>query len=136
MPLRARSRLCPAKAWIAPRTQFSKYHGHRGRGTTTAGPECGSTAPGARLYNSFFLLSGLFYQEALSGSRLAELTMQQPGKQKSDVEYPGGLHYEHYTCFIHHSAAYPWRGTCLIVPSLAYRTICIVLHLQQFFLNK
>ena len=24
-----------------------KYHGHWGRGTTTAGPECGSTAPGA-----------------------------------------------------------------------------------------
>ena len=30
----------------------------------------------------------------------------------------------------------PWRGTCLIVPSLAYRTICIVLHSQQYFLNK
>ena len=38
--------------------------------------------------------------------------------------------------FIHHSTAYPWRGTCIIVPSLAYRTICIVLHLQQSFLNK
>ena len=24
-----------------------KYHGHKGRGMTTAGPECGSTAPGA-----------------------------------------------------------------------------------------
>ena len=24
-----------------------KYHGHKGRGTTTARPECGSTAPGA-----------------------------------------------------------------------------------------
>ena len=30
----------------------------------------------------------------------------------------------------------PWRGTCLIVPSLAYHTICIVLHSQQFFSNK
>ena len=38
--------------------------------------------------------------------------------------------------FIHQSTAYPWRGTCLIVPSLAYRTICIVLHSQQYFLNK
>ena len=37
---------------------------------------------------------------------------------------------------MHHPTAYPWRGTCLTVPSLAYRTICIVLHLQQSFLNK
>ena len=38
--------------------------------------------------------------------------------------------------FIHHSTAYPWRGTCLIVLPLAYRTICIVLHSWQYFLNK
>ena len=38
--------------------------------------------------------------------------------------------------FIHQFAAYPWRGTCLTVPSLAYRTICIVLHSLQYFLNK
>ena len=31
----------------------------------------------------FLLLSGLLSQEALSGSRIAELTMQQPGKQKA-----------------------------------------------------
>ena len=31
----------------------------------------------------FLLLSGLLYQEALSGSRTAEHTMQQPGKQKA-----------------------------------------------------
>ena len=43
----------------------------------------------------FFLFSGLRVPEALSGSRPAELTMQQPGKQKSYDEYPGGLHYEH-----------------------------------------
>ena len=62
--------------------------------------------------------------------------MQQPGKQKSYVECPGGLYYEQYTCFTYHPAAYPWRGTCLIVPPLAYHTICIVLHLQQFFLSN
>ena len=61
---------------------------------------------------SLFFSLGLHLPEALSGSRPAELTMQQPGKEKSYDEYPGGLHYEHYTCFIHHSAAYPWRGTC------------------------
>ena len=42
-----------------------------------------------------FLSSGLRFPEALSGSRIAELTMQQPGKEKGYNEYPGGLHYEH-----------------------------------------
>ena len=60
----------------------------------------------------FFLFSGLRFLEALPGSRPAELAMQQPGKEKGYDEYPGGLHYEHYTCFTYHSAAYPWRGTC------------------------
>ena len=55
----------------------------------------------------FLLLSGLLSQEALSGSRIAELTMQQPGKQKSYVECPGGLYYEQYTCFTYHPVAYP-----------------------------
>ena len=59
---------------------------HRGRGTTTAGPECGSTTPRAPkcviLFSFFFLSSGLRLREALSGSRPAELTMQQPGKKK------------------------------------------------------
>ena len=44
---------------------------------------------------SFFLPTGLRSPEALSGSRPAELTMQQPGKEKGYDEYPGGLHYEH-----------------------------------------
>ena len=43
----------------------------------------------------FFLSSGLHLPEALSGSRPAELMMQQPGKEKGYDEYPGGLHYEH-----------------------------------------
>ena len=119
-----------------------RYHGHRGRSTTTVGPKCGLTTLGALkcvvLFFSFFLFlpTGLRLPEALSGSRPAELTMQQPGKEKGCDEYPGGLPYEHLICFKHHSAAYPWRGTCLIVPSLAYRTICIVLHSWQYFLNK
>ena len=46
----------------------------------------------------FFIIilsTGLHLPEALSGSRPAELTMQQPGKEKGYNEYPGGLHYEH-----------------------------------------
>ena len=45
---------------------------------------------------SFFILStGLRLQEALSDSRSAELTMQQPGRNKGYDEHSGGLHYEH-----------------------------------------
>ena len=44
---------------------------------------------------SFFLPTGLRSPEALSGSRPAELTMQQPGKEKGYDEHSGGLHYEH-----------------------------------------
>ena len=44
---------------------------------------------------SFFLPIGLRSPEALSGSRPAELTMQQPGKEKGYDEHSGGLHYEH-----------------------------------------
>ena len=43
----------------------------------------------------FFLPTGLRSPEVLSGIRTAELTMQQPGKEKGYDEYPGGLHYEH-----------------------------------------
>ena len=61
-----------------------KYHGHKGRGTTTACPECGSTALGAP-YSvvSFFILSGPNYSEGLSGNTLAEHTMQQPGREQA-----------------------------------------------------
>ena len=92
---------------------------------------------GSQLCHSFFFLfSGLRFPEALSGSRIAELTMQQPGKQKSYVECLGGLYNEQYTCFTYHPTARSWRGTCQIVPSLAYRTICIVLLSLQYLLNK
>ena len=65
------------------------------------GPECGLTTPGALKYVILFFLflsslpTGLRSSEALSGSRPAELTMQQPGKEKGYDQYPGGLHYEH-----------------------------------------
>ena len=49
-----RSNAAPTPALAKLRNQYYayiitlwKYHGHRGRGTTTAGPKCDSTAPGA-----------------------------------------------------------------------------------------
>ena len=62
-----------------------KYHGHKGRGTTTARPECGSTAPRGSLFCRFFfyILSGPNYSEGLSGNTLAEHTMQQPGREQA-----------------------------------------------------
>ena len=59
---------------------------------------------------SFLLPTGLRSSEALSGSRPAELTMQQPGKEKGYDEYPGGLYHEQYTCFAYYSTACPWNG--------------------------
>ena len=43
----------------------------------------------------FFLSTGLRSPETLSGGEPAELTMQQPGKDKGYDEHSGGLHYEH-----------------------------------------
>ena len=62
-----------------------KYQGHKGRGTTTARPNCGSTALGAPdfVISFFFLLSGLHSLEGLSGITIAEHTMQQPGRQQA-----------------------------------------------------
>src|SRR3954469_8034871 len=54
---------------------------------------------------------------------------------ESYVQCPGGLYNEQNTCLTYRLADLPWRGTCQIVPSLADRTICIVLLLQQPF-NK
>ena len=48
------------------------------------------------IFTLYFLPTGLRSSEALSGSRPAELTMQQPGKDKGYNEYTGGLHYEHF----------------------------------------
>ena len=48
------------------------------------------------LFTFYFLPIGLRLSEALSGSRSAELTMQQPGKDKGYNEYTGGLRYEHF----------------------------------------
>ena len=111
-----------------------KYHGHKGRGTTTARLECGSTALGAPYTAvSFFIyiLSGPNYLEGLSGNTLAEHTMQQPRRQQAKyLECPGGLYNELNVCFYLKTRSLPLEGgTCQIIPSLAYRTICIVLLL-------
>ena len=48
--------------------------------------KCGSTALGApNFVISFFLLSGLHSTEGLSGSTIAEHTMQQLGRQKATL---------------------------------------------------
>ena len=69
--------------------------------------------------------TGLRSSEALSGSRPAELMMQQPGKDKGYNKYTGGLRYEHFYTPI---CSLPLEGDMLTVAYLAYRTICIVLH--------
>ena len=62
-----------------------KYHGLKGRVTTTARPECVSTALRGSLFCRFFfyILSGPNYSEGLSGNTLAEHTMQQPGREQA-----------------------------------------------------
>ena len=63
---------------------------------SAARPHQGLTSVSFFFFSLFlFLPIGLCSSEALSGSRPAELTMQQPGKEKGYDEYPGGLHYEH-----------------------------------------
>ena len=55
---------------------------------------------GSQVCHSFFtfhfLPTGLRSSEAMSGSRPAELTMQQQGKDTGYNEYTGGLHYDHF----------------------------------------
>ena len=57
-------------------------------------------------------------------------------ERASHVKRPGGLYNEFNTYFTYNPAACPWRGICQILPSLAYRTFCIVLLSQQTFFNK
>ena len=57
-------------------------------------------------------------------------------EEASHVKSQGGLYNEFNTCFSYNPAAGPWRGICQILPSLAYRTSCIVLLSQQPFFNK
>ena len=57
-------------------------------------------------------------------------------EEASHVKSPGGLYNEFNTCFSYNPAACPWRGICQILPSLAYRTFCIVLLSQQPFFNE
>ena len=62
--------------------------------------------------------------------------MQQPGREEGCDEHSGGLHYEQLNLFNTPFRSLPLEGDMLIVPSLVYRTICIILHSQQYFLNK
>ena len=57
-------------------------------------------------------------------------------EEASHAKSPGGLYNEFNTCFTYNPAVFPWRGICQILPSLAYRTFCIVLLSQQSFFNK
>ena len=60
-----------------------KYHGNKGRGSTTARPKHGlNRTRGCRFFN-FLLLSGLHSSEGLFGSSIAAQMMQGPGKQTS-----------------------------------------------------
>ena len=86
-----RSNATPTPALAKLRDQYHayittlwRYHGHRGRGTTTAGPEGGSTAPGAPdCVIPFSYFQDSFIKKPCPASRIAEHTMQQPGKQKA-----------------------------------------------------
>ena len=63
---------------------------------SAAQPHQGLTSVSFFFFSFFFFLStGLRSSEVLSGSRPAELTMQQPGKEKGYDKHSGGLHYEH-----------------------------------------
>ena len=94
--------------------------------------KCGSTALGAP---DFVIIS--YFRTPLFGRPVRQYNRQTHDattkEAESYVEFPGGLYNEQNTCLTYHLAARPWRETCQIVPSLAYRTICIVLLSQQPF---
>ena len=118
-----------------------RYHGHRGRGTTIISPECGLTAPGAPkcvtlFLFSFFLPTGLVHQRPCPAADLPNSRCNSQGRKKATTSIQVVSITSIKSVFIHHSAAYPWRGACLIVLPLAYRTICIILHSSQNSLNK
>ena len=109
-------------------TMLWKYHGHRGRGTITARPKRGlNRTRGCRFLN-FLLFSGLHSSKGLSGSIIAAQTIQ-PGEQKATPHY-GTLRWSLYPAVYLFRITFrssPLERTYLIVPSFAYRTICIVL---------
>ena len=62
---------------------------------TAARPHQGLTSVSLFFLFYFFVYTRLRSPEALSGGEPAELTMQQPGREKGCDEHSGGLHYEH-----------------------------------------
>ena len=103
-----------------------------------ARPEGGSTALRGSLFRRFPFLHT--FRTQLLGRHVRQYTRRTHDatarEGASHVKSPGGLYNEFNTCFTYNPAACPWRGTCQILPSLAYRTSCIVLLSQQPFFNK
>ena len=62
---------------------------------SAAQPHQGLPSVSLFFFSFFYFSTGLRSPETLSGGESAELTMQQPGKEKGYDEYPGGLQYEH-----------------------------------------
>ena len=122
-----------------------RYHGHRGRGTTTIGPECGLTTPGAlKCVIPFFLFLSFSYfhpqdsvhQRPCPAVDLPNSRCNSQGRRKATTNIQVVSITSIKSVLYTIPQPTPWRGTCLIVPSLAYRTICIILHSWQYFLNK
>ena len=76
-----------------------KYHGHKGRGSTTAHPECGSTALGAPDFAVSFLYT---FRTQLFGRPVRQYTRRihdaTARETASHIECPGGLYNELNTC--------------------------------------
>ena len=77
-----------------------KYHGHKGRGTTTARPECGLTALGGSLFRRFSFLHT--FRTQLFGRLVRQYTRRTHDatarEGASHVKSPGGLYNELNTC--------------------------------------
>ena len=74
-----------------------KYHGHKGRGTTTARPECGSTALRGSLFRRFILYIYIYtFRTQLSGRPVRQYTRRTHDatarERTSRVECSGGLY--------------------------------------------
>ena len=78
-----------------------QYHVHKGRGTTTARPECGSTTLGAPDFAiSFFYI--YTFRTPLFGRPVRQYNHQTHDATAREttghVKYPGGLYNELNTC--------------------------------------
>ena len=78
-----------------------KYHGHKGRGTTTARPECGSTALRGSLFCLFLFL--YTFRTQLFGRPVPQYTRRTHDaiarETTSHIKCPGGLYNELNTHF-------------------------------------